>query len=390
MYQTCIREDAQRRIDGLTPIPRDVITLITADPNYWIILQQVIKTCKPIVDAIGNLESRNATLADCMVELIRCARGMSQLVLEDGEDAGLLEHAKQVFNTEFHRMDTELHGLALFLHPLCRKLAIGHLAKGRSFETICKIALEVARKWRWGKDMASRLLDDLQQYYRAQGPFIGGKANARDWWESINIDTSQHPIKLLAIKLALIVPHAAEVERLFSDLGGIQGLRRSRLTVSRFEALGKLRANYKRHTYQYSEAKGKSVHRKHAHMHAREESGIDVPLASDLETTFTWAPPITSATNFDSLDALEGRALEELEAAFADLDLLPSDNVVDPILMSSAEITAAAIYDFSKLEDIDKGLIPAADVVDLTFAREDVPEAWTAQSLLRAKGISDS
>lgn len=126
-------------------------------------------------------------------------------------------------------------------------------------------------------------------------------------------------------------------------------------------------------------------------MHAREESGIDVPLASDLETTFTWAPPITSATNFDSLDALEGRALEELEAAFADLDLLPSDNVVDPILMSSAEITAAAIYDFSKLEDIDKGLIPAADVLDLTFAREDVPEAWTAQSLLRAnlKGISD-
>lgn len=70
MYQICIREDAQRRVDGLSSIPRDVIDLITSNASYWKILQQFIKTCKPIVDAIGNLESRNVTLADCMLELI--------------------------------------------------------------------------------------------------------------------------------------------------------------------------------------------------------------------------------------------------------------------------------------------------------------------------------
>ncbi|KAG2368929.1 hypothetical protein BDR07DRAFT_1198175, partial [Suillus spraguei] len=48
----------------------------------------------------------------------------------------------------------------------------------------------------------------------------------------------------LAITLFSIVPHAADVERLFSDLGGIQGVKRCNLTVRTFETLGKLRNNY--------------------------------------------------------------------------------------------------------------------------------------------------
>ena len=54
---------------------------------------------KPLIDAIGNLESRKATLADCMLELIRCARTMTRLeLIPDKEDIGFWMKAESVFN----------------------------------------------------------------------------------------------------------------------------------------------------------------------------------------------------------------------------------------------------------------------------------------------------
>ena len=40
------------------------------DPGYWVKLNQLVKTCKPIIDAIGNIESHDCNLANCMLELI--------------------------------------------------------------------------------------------------------------------------------------------------------------------------------------------------------------------------------------------------------------------------------------------------------------------------------
>ena len=381
MYQTCIREDAMRRIGGLTAIPRDIVNLIIADLQYWNILQQFVKICKPIVDAIGNLESRTASLAECLLELIRCAKAMSELSLDEGEDASLWNHAKATFNSEFHRMDTDLHALALFLHPLCRKLAVSQRASGRNFEVFCKIALEVARKWGWDEKRAFRLLDDMQLYYQMKDPFIGGKASAKDWWESLEINVNKHPLMIMGLRFALIVPHSAEVERLFSDLGGVQGTRRSRLTVDRFEALAKLRANYKKHNYHHLNALGKPTQRQHGHSHTRKEGGIDIPLVEDLEQSFSLAPPITSTTNDDASNT-------NLDAMFEELGQLPSEEPIDPALRMGEQITAGQRYDFSKLESIQKGVIPAGEVVDLSFAEETVPGGWDAEALLRAKGIS--
>jgi hypothetical protein len=38
------------------------------DVEYWRRVEQIIRICKPIVDAIGNLEAREVNLADCMLE----------------------------------------------------------------------------------------------------------------------------------------------------------------------------------------------------------------------------------------------------------------------------------------------------------------------------------
>jgi hypothetical protein len=59
----------------------------------------------------------------------------------------------------------------------------------------------------------------------------------------------KNPLKALTIMIHSIVPHTAEVERLFSALGGTQSTKRCNLSVSTFETLGKLHANYSCHLY---------------------------------------------------------------------------------------------------------------------------------------------
>jgi hypothetical protein len=175
---------------------------------------------------------------------------MLRIELEADEDVGFWVHAKAAFNREFHSMNTELHNLALFLHPMCRKLAIFQAAKGRSFDEVCKMALEIARQWHWDEGRVDQLVEDLKQYYHCKNAFTRGQANAMKWWENLEISADQHPIKALAITIFAIVPHSADVDRLFSDLTGIQGVKRCNLTVETFETLGKLQANYNYHLHQ--------------------------------------------------------------------------------------------------------------------------------------------
>jgi hypothetical protein len=179
---------------------------------FWQQLDQLIKTVKPIVDAIRNLESREVSLADCMLKLIHCARAMLCLLLDEDDDIGFHMHAKAVFNQRFHAMNTEYHSLALLLNPLTQKLAISQAASGCSFQFMVKTALNIAHQWRWNEQMALLLVMDLKQYYHCKGAFVGGQADGLDWWESLPILAKSHPLKPLAITLLSIVLHSADVE----------------------------------------------------------------------------------------------------------------------------------------------------------------------------------
>ncbi|KAG2063334.1 hypothetical protein BDR04DRAFT_1192712, partial [Suillus decipiens] len=64
------------------------------------------------------------------------------------------------------------------------------------------------------------LIDDLKAYNLCRTPFADGHADGLTWWESLAVSANRHPLKPLATTLLSIVPHAANVERLFSDMGG--------------------------------------------------------------------------------------------------------------------------------------------------------------------------
>ncbi|EJF63824.1 hypothetical protein DICSQDRAFT_145296 [Dichomitus squalens LYAD-421 SS1] len=376
----CIREDALRPPDKLSPIPRSIYDIVVTNGNlFWPAIAQFIRTVKPLVDAIGNVESRDATLADCMLELIRCARAMTRLTLHDSDEVGFWLHSKAVFNRRFYEMDTAHHSLALFLHPLCRRLAVSQVANGRSFELMKKTALEIAQRWSWPLPRAKALKADLEAYYKCEEPFTGGDADALKWWTNLPVDAAKHPLKALARALHSIVPHAGDIERLFSDLGGTQSVKRCRLSVDTFEKLGKLRSNLSRHLHQKLALNGVPIRRKHSHMHTRPESGIDTELAADLDEDFTWVPPLTIAREpSEALEGPEDTDLDDLEKAFKEFE----EELRNRDLNS--EVLEGELYDFEELEKVDKNVIPVAveeEITVLVGGEAEQGDTWTIEDV---------
>jgi hypothetical protein len=210
------------------------------DAAHWNINAQYIRTCKPIVDAIGNLESQDATLANCVIELLKCACKINGLNIEDTDNMDFALHATTTFNNKFHELITDHHLLALFLHPLAQNLALSQHVHARNFADICRIAMALAHRWGWNQGAAKKLLDHLQQYRANQGIFEGGLSNAEQWWKHQPVTAEQCPLKAMALIMHAIVPHSAELERLFSDLGKTQGDSQSNLDVTTICSLGRL------------------------------------------------------------------------------------------------------------------------------------------------------
>ncbi|KAG2368985.1 hypothetical protein BDR07DRAFT_1348777 [Suillus spraguei] len=248
-----------------------------------------------------------------------------------------------------------------------------------------KVALEITLQWKWSKAKADTLVMDLKAYNLCHAPFAGGQANGKDWWENLPISAKTHPLKTLAITLFSIVPHAANVERLFSDLGVIQSVKRCNLTVRTFETLGKLRNNY---VYQRALATGKPVRRKNAHMHTRNNGGIDMDLATDLDAHFAWTPPLASQSQLEGPESLTE---DEVAAAFDEIEqrIAEFSSVIDAQL-EGFKIVVGNVYDLAELEQVDKGIIPATFEDDVQQVGSDSVDglSWDVQSLLTMKGVS--
>ncbi|KIK44650.1 hypothetical protein CY34DRAFT_784253 [Suillus luteus UH-Slu-Lm8-n1] len=346
LSHTCLCPDAQKRTNNQTPVAPAVIATL-------------VKTVKFLIDAIGNLESREATLADCMLELIRCARQMSQLELDaDDDDTGFWMHAKSVFNRRFHAINTELHSLALFLHPMCQKLAVMDASKGRPFEFMVKTALAVAKQWRWGEQKAKLLVNDLKAYNLCRAPFSGGQVDGLAWWESLAVSAEGHPLKALAITLLSIVPHAADVERLFSDMGSTQSPKRCNLSKA--------------------VVNGKPIRHRHAHMHTNAQPGINSEVAADLKVNFAWAPPLAAQTQNidDNLAGPESISLDEIDTAFAQLEC--KKDVIEREPVDGNEVLEGQVYDFVALEHVDHGIEHTS--------RND--GQWDVDVLMSSNGVS--
>ncbi|KJA25135.1 hypothetical protein HYPSUDRAFT_183073 [Hypholoma sublateritium FD-334 SS-4] len=387
LMELCGRDGAQRSIGGLTPVNRDVVATVF-DLQRWRLTDQLIRICKPLVDIIGDIESRDSSLADCMLQLIWAHREVTRALPIEGDNLEFTSHANRVLTTQFHLMNTDIHWLTLFLHPLCRKLAISSAIHSRSLEDAYLIALKIVRNWNWSKALAEKLAKDLKAYYLGQDPFSGGKADGKDWWESLVCNVTDHPLKALSIKLFSIVPHAAEVERFFSNLGGIQSVKRSRLTVAHMQTFGMLRNHYTRQLSENAEKQGKSTRRKHAHMHTSETPGINAARAKNLTDTFTYTPLVVEYSNAN-IEGPEAITMDEFDAEFDRLEQEPAEPA-DAGDNLGGNIGIGDVYDLSTLDAIRGGqAVPTSAENELGVLPQTLvgAETWDASSLLRSLGI---
>ncbi|KAF5342879.1 hypothetical protein D9758_016087 [Tetrapyrgos nigripes] len=378
----CIREDATKKTNGYSPVAADIVHLVLHDNTFWDWLNQLLRVIKPLVDAIGNLEAQDTNLADCMLELIRCAHHMNKLVFEPDDNYGFFLHVKAVFNREFITVNTDKHSLALFLHPMCRKLAVHATVKGCTLLDLKQTALAIAHKWRWDGVRARKLADDMEHYFHCRAPFTGHAKDGLSWWENLAIDANDHPIKTLAITLFEVVPHAADVERLFSDLGAIQGDLQTRLSVEHSEELGMMRSHYNATLVD----QGLRRRYRHGHTHTKnyletnflygsQTLPIEVPDGEDSRADLV-ADPVSSITSSD-VDQAFARLAEEAKEA-QELPLEPE--------IEGQTITVAEQFDEKELEQINKGLGPESfqDNVSIHVGDAGGSSEWSIDSILSA------
>ncbi|CDO74562.1 hypothetical protein BN946_scf184931.g1 [Trametes cinnabarina] len=381
LRELCVRDDAQQSTNGYSVIKADVVRAVL-DATHWQRNAQLIRLCKPLVDAIGNLENRDASLADCMLELIAAAQKMATMAIEPMDDLGFTHHAQRTVRRGFHEMNTDLHWFALFLHPLGRRLAVSSATNSRKVTDAFRIALDLAKSWNWSEESAKQLIADIQQYTNGEAPFSGGIADAKSWWSGPLINSKAHPIKAMALRIFSIVPHSAEIERLFSNLGGVQSVKRCRLSVPHMETLGILRNQYNDDL-----TGGATVRRQHAHMHTRDSKGLDLDKLTSLTTNWTLNTPSASEnTDEDALQGPEGITSEDIDRAFAELDQIRMEDGSGDGL--SDDVAVETVYAVSELAKVQagEGIKPIEEVA---AEHDGAPGSsqWDPKSLLRSLGM---
>ncbi|KAG2112429.1 hypothetical protein DEU56DRAFT_762038 [Suillus clintonianus] len=152
--------------------------------------------------------------------------------------------------------------------------------------------------------------------------------------------------------------NTATSDTILADLGTTQSAKRCNLSVETFETLGKIRANLRYLRDKKATEANKSTRCRHAHMHTREETGIDLKVARDLEENFAWVPPLAAkpAHLDDSLAGPESILPDDVAAEFAAFEGRAREETFESV--DGKEVLEGRAFDFKELLRVDQGIIP--------------------------------
>lgn len=404
------RPDARKPTDGFSAVNVDVIRIIqNVDDVFWPWIDRIIRVARPFVDAIAASEGRSVTLADCMLNLLGAAHQLSTLDnKEDDTDEfkAFRRHAYDVVDKRFRQMATPVHRLALFLHPLCRKFAVVD-APGFTLRDHRRTALQIAEKWGWSEEEGVLLANDMVTYEACREPFTGGQRDALKWWQLNSASEKTHLLKPFAIAILGIVPHSAEIERLFSSCNGIQSPKQNGLAVETFSKLAKIRSSL------VEEAKHrvppKVSAKKNVELMAvpdvpgvgpepatRMTSENTAPLEMD-EVLQTWEAPMDGiAEGEDQVSGvnavfqdLEKRLQEEEDPS--DVEDEEEDDMPDVATVAVAakkkkaselSLMGGDIYDFTCIKKALNNVVPREEVKKVDVVRKRMGRSWDIEAML--------
>jgi len=186
------------------------------------------------------------------------------------------------------------------------------------------------------------------------------------YWENFSGDSLNYPLRVIAIRIFRILPHAAGVESLFSHLNRQHTEDRNRLAVITLKELGviKMWCIQKKKELIVEQKKKGWQYKNHR------EGAVDMDMVSELNNTQS-----TNATTPSGF-ARPFSAAQNPELPNEDEDLNKRIGDKGTLLMPSDR------YDLSRLKDIQKGLVSAtADltVSDLQVATSSEQANWSAK-----------
>ncbi|CAG8661079.1 16171_t:CDS:2 [Cetraspora pellucida] len=143
---------------------------IIRDRYHFANNEALTKVIKPIVDAIGRLESSDSSLADVFKELIYIYQHISQLEIPIN---GLKDHALATINKRAKEFDSDIYFVAFFLFPAYKKIAT---LKKMSGENIIHASMESKERNKLTPDSLS-MIGQLRHELKKDIPIKNKKQN---------------------------------------------------------------------------------------------------------------------------------------------------------------------------------------------------------------------
>ncbi|GAQ90649.1 hypothetical protein KFL_006670070 [Klebsormidium nitens] len=213
---------------------------IIQDRLLWPKLEALCNLLEPYSQVITAIQSRNATIADVARYFLYLGQQVKKVQANELLPLDFKNHCVLTFNKRFKEMDHPILHLALFLHPYYKAAA----DQRSQFLTISTTAVELWKNYGHSPAEVKQLMHEMVMYKAGEGPFglvIAPETfDLRLWWQTVR-NKQYNTLAALALIIADIVPHAGDIERVFSMMGWMQNDKRNRLGTGTLELMAKVK-----------------------------------------------------------------------------------------------------------------------------------------------------
>lgn len=201
-------------------------------------LKHIINILTPLTVAIGELESKAASVGDVWGSLINIHKALVN-ISQDSAPIKLYELRKlalRSLNKRAEEYDKPVYIIAMYLSPRYKLLSI---SKKYSCKKVHKLIAQHMMRTnpRMTQSDGMELKLGLQKYNDGLPPYSIKSKSAIEFWGKMPLS----PLQSFAKQLLGLVPSSASVERLFSKLGRSKTKARNRMSPETLARLGKIK-----------------------------------------------------------------------------------------------------------------------------------------------------
>lgn len=226
-------------------ISKREVKAVILDDGHWATLQVLVSLLRPFCLVVTAIQSKTALLADVFRYFLFLAAEIRRQVADGKLSSELAKHVCAAYNTRYKEIVDPVVVLALVLHPRYRAAAAFFRAGQRELLGTAQRLLS-----KFGKaspEAVSSLNTSFLEYLGMSGAFslseapVDATTNPTTWWRQIA--RGHMALVFVALRLLEVVPHAADVERIFSMLGWFQSDRRCNLGDGSLEKVAKVKVH---------------------------------------------------------------------------------------------------------------------------------------------------